>query len=141
MFNVNGKPSKEKIEKYDDDRFVFYRFQKKEYEIEGEYTESWGMVFGSKQEAIDSTDDWDMEPDEMVLPGKSCMTTFKEILNWISEYSYGNDYVLLVFNGSDTYATGHDGEYVAEYYDEIEAWDINDVSNYANEHIWNEEVA
>lgn len=113
MFTVDTKITKELIEKFDEEDGVFYRFQNKNYDIDGDYTGSFGMIFGSPEEARECADEWGMTEEEAVLSGKSCMPTFEDIMRWCQEFD--NDSVLLVFDGVDTYESGHDDEYVAEY--------------------------
>lgn len=86
MYKVNGTPNREEIEKFDNDRHMFYRFQNPKYTIEGEYTQSWGMIFGSAEEARECAEEWGLEEGEAVLPGKSCMTTFEEILSFTEQF-------------------------------------------------------
>ena len=50
VYKVNGKPTIEKIEDYNYDDNMFYRFQNPSHEM-GE--ESWGMIYKSKEEAIE----------------------------------------------------------------------------------------
>lgn len=134
MYKVNGTPNREDIEKFDNDRHMFYRFQNPAYTIEGEYTQSWGMIFGSAEEARECAEEWGLEEDEAVLPGKSCMTTFEEILSFTEQF--GKNDVLMIFSGNDTYATGHDGEYVADFDEAVAIWSMEDVIKYAQENIW-----
>lgn len=131
MFKVDGKLTKEMVEKFDNDSNIFYRFQNPDYEIEGEYTESWGMIFSSAEEARECAEEWGLEEDEAVLPGKSCMDTFKGIMQFACQFS-DND-VLLVFRGTDTYATGHDGEFVAEYEEPVAVFSMEDAVAFDNE--------
>lgn len=138
MFKVNGKPSLEKIEKFDNDDNVFYRFQNPTYAIEGDYTNSWGMIYGTKEEAIeawmeDMECDYDEAEEEAILPGKSCMTTFESIVSFSDRFSQSD--VLLIFHGYDTRANGHDDEYVADYDYEIEVWSMEDVIDFYNANI------
>lgn len=131
MFKVNSNLTREMVEKFDQDRGIFYRFQNPNYEIEGEYTQSWGMIFSSAEDARECAEEWGMDEDEAVLPGKSCMTTFQDIMSWSSQYDQEND-VLLVFEGIDTSVSGHDGEYVAEYIAPIAVFSIKDAVEYYN---------
>lgn len=80
MYKVNGQPTAEKIQKYNEDKNIWFRFQNPEYEITGEYTQSWGMIYSSAEEAMQAAEDeeWD-NPEEAVLPGKSCMPEFEQI--------------------------------------------------------------
>jgi len=125
MFNVDSKLTAELIEKYDSDRNIFYRFQNPDYDIEGEYAQSWGMIFSSAEEARECAEEWGMDADDAVLPGKSCMDTFEGIMRFVCQFS-DND-VLLVFRGYDTRETGHDGEFVAEYEEQIAVFSMEDV--------------
>jgi hypothetical protein len=129
QYKVNGVPNKEDIENFDKDSSIFYRFQNP-YNRLTSRSQSWGMIFGSKAEALRDCEEWGMTKEEAILNGKSCMLTFDEILNFSSEFSY--DDVLLIFEGSETNETGHDGELVATYYKKIAVWNKIDVSNYAN---------
>lgn len=126
MFKINNKLNKEIIEKFDNDSGIFYRFQNPEYEIEGEYLQSWGTIFSSAEEARECAEEWGMAENDAVLPGKSCMSTFREIMagHWICET--GDDDVLLVFEGIDTHISGHDGECVAEYIKPIAVFSLDD---------------
>lgn len=126
MFKVNSKLTKEMIAKFDDDKNIFYRFQNPEYEIEGEYTQSWGVIFSSAKEARENAEEWGYEEDEAVLPGKSCMDTFEGLMSgdWILQT--GDNDVLLVFRGTDTYISGHDGEFVAEYEETVAVFSLED---------------
>lgn len=124
MFKVNNKLTKELVEKFDNDSSIFYRFQNPNFEIEGEYTQSWGMIFSSAKQARECAEEWGYTEDEAILPGKSCMNSFKGVMNF-SEQFYDDD-VLLVFKGQDTYVTGHDGEFVAEYEEPIAVFSMQD---------------
>lgn len=128
MFKVNSKLTKEMVEKFDKDRGIFYRFQNPNYEIEGEYTQSWGMIFSSAKQARECAEEWGMGEDEAVLPGKSCGFTLEEVMRWVDQFGY--DDVLLVFEGVDTGVSGHDGEWVAEYISPIAVFSMQDVVEY-----------
>lgn len=131
FYKVNGAPTKEKVEKYNDDEHIFFRFQNPEFEIDEEHSESWGMIFSTREEALEGAEEWGMTEEEAILPGKSCMPTLEGIWNWSSEF--GKDDVVLVFEGADTRATGHDGEYVADFYEAVEVWSYEDVMKYLEE--------
>ena len=131
VWNVTEHLTKDKIEKWDEDDGIFYRWQNPDYAIEGEFTESWGMVFSSKEEALKDSLDYGIEPEDAILPGKSCMPTLEEIYSYITEFA--DSAVLLVFNGVDTYAEGHDGEYVAEYVSSVAVLDQQEVINFFKE--------
>jgi len=126
FYKVVGKPNKEEIEKFDSDNGVFYRFQNPNRELTSE-SKSWGMIYESEEEAE--------EDGYEALPGKSCCSTFEEVLSYTS--SFDEDYVLLVFDGVDTGVDGDDGEYVAEYVRPVAVWDFEDVREYANKNnLW-----
>lgn len=131
MFKVDSKLSKELVEKFDEGRGIFYRFQNPNYEIEGEYAQSWGMIFSSAEEARECAEEWGMDEDEAVLPGKSCEYTFKDIMNWVCQFG-AND-VLLVFEGFDTGVYGHDGEWVAEYEAPVAVFSMQDALKFYKE--------
>jgi hypothetical protein len=129
QYKVNGAPTKEDIEKFDNDEHIFYRFQNPYIRLTSR-SKSWGMIYDSEREARKAYKDDDLNPDDAILNGKSCMPTFEEIISY-SQY-YSNDDVLLVFNGTDTFETGHDGEYVATYEGKVAVWSMVDVNEYAN---------
>lgn len=139
MFKVNTTPNMELIEKWDNDSGVFYRFQNPEYEIKGEYTQSWGMIFSSAEEARECAEEWGMDEDEAVLPGKSCWDTLKNLMAGDLVCQFSDTDVVLVFKGVDTGAEGHDGEYVAEYIAPIAVLSIQDVLEYCKKELWQEE--
>ena len=121
------------IEKFDNDKNVFYRFQNPDFEV-GE--ESWGMIYNTREEAIEAymeENDCSYEEAEeyAILPGKSCMPTFEGILNFAS--SFDDDFVLLIFKGEDTRYTGHDDEYVARYDETITTLSMDEVVDLLNE--------
>ena len=121
------------IEKFDNDKNVFYRFQNPNFEV-GE--ESWGMIYNTREEAIEACmeeNDCSYEEAEeyAILPGKSCMPTFEGILNFASQFD--DDYVLLIFKGEDTRYTGHDDEYVARYDETITTLSMDEVVDLLNE--------
>lgn len=127
---------KERIKKWNEDDHVFYRFQMRGYAIGNE---SWGMIYNSREEAIeawmDENDcDYETAESEAILPGKSCMPTLEEIWEWVCSFS-DNDY-LLVFRGLDTGVSGHDGEYVAEFEEEIARFPISQVFEFVKTCEW-----
>lgn len=128
MFEVNGKITEELIEKFDEDSDIFYRFQNPKYEIEGEYRQSWGMIFSSEKQARECAEEWGMSEEDAVLPGKSCMDTFEGVMRFFDEFAPTD--VLLIFKGKDTYVSGHDGEYVAEYLEPIMVFSREDALEY-----------
>lgn len=125
IFKVTGKPNAQDIIKYTDMQNIWFRFQNPKHDIKGEYTQSFGMIYDTVEEAIKNCESDNLTENEAILSGKSCMPSFHEIMTW-SQY-YSKDDVLLVFKGYDTRETGHDGEYVAEYEKTIAVYSINDV--------------
>lgn len=101
-----------------------HRFQDPDYDIEGEYKQSWGMIYSSAEEARKCAEEEGMSEEEAVLPGKSCMNTFKGIMHFSERFC--EDDVLLVFEGEDTYVSGHDEEYVAEYLAPVAVFSMKD---------------
>lgn len=128
VFEANSKLKMEEIRKFDENRGIFYRFQNPRYAIEGEYTQSWGMIFSSAEEARESAEEWGLEEDEAVLPGKSCFKYFAEASKYWDQFSDSD--VLLVFEGTDTGVEGHDGEWVAEYEAPVAVYSMEDVVNF-----------
>lgn len=126
------KLTMELINKIDNNDNLFWRFQDPKLEV-GE--ESWGMIYSSREEAIqDYMDTLDISYEEAesqaILPGKSCELTFKEIMSYACEFD--KSYNLIVFEGSDTYTTGHDGECVANYYSTVYIFKFEDAVNFYN---------
>ena len=136
VFEVTGRPNAEEIIKYTEMENIFFRFQNPCYAIEGEYTQSWGMIYSTAEEAIENCEDDGLTEDEAVLSGKSCMPTFHEIIHWGSQFN--DDDVLLIFKGYDTYETGHDGEYVADYDETVAVWSVKDVFDFYNNNMCDE---
>lgn len=86
------------------------------------------MIFSSAEEARECAEEWGMDEDEAVLPGKSCGFTLKEVMRWADQFGY--DDVLLIFEGVDTGVSGHDGECVAEYIAPVAVFSMQDVVEY-----------
>lgn len=138
-YEPNAKLTEKLIEKLDNDPNIFWRFQGADWEISGEHEESWGMIYSSREEAIQDWMDnmecsYEEAEAEAILPGKSCMPTFKETISFYSRFD--SDFVLMAFEGSDTGATGHDGEYVATFYEPVAIFSYDDAIKYAETHIW-----
>jgi hypothetical protein len=129
QYKVTGTPIMEDIEKFDNDEHVFYRFQNPYIKLTSR-SKSWGMIYDTEREARKAYKDEDLNPDDAILNGKSCMPTFEEIIHFSQFYS--KDDVLLVFYGTDTRETGHDGEYVATYYNKVAVWSMEEVDKYAD---------
>lgn len=125
MYKVTGVPTEELIEKYSNDSNIFFRFQEPHQRLTSR-SKSWGMIYETEREAIADGCE--------ILPGKSCMDTLEGLWKW-AQY-FDDDYVVLVFEGKDTGATGHDGEYVATYYKKVAVWSMEDVTKYAMEREW-----
>lgn len=131
MFKVNAKLTQDLIDEFDSDDTIFYRFQNPNYAIEGDYTSSWGMIYESSEEARRSASEFNWDEEDAVLPGKSCMNTFENLMVgcWINQYDLETD-VLLVFKGWNTGHTGHDGEFVAEYIEPVAVFSLKDACSF-----------
>ena len=123
IYEVNNQPTIEKIERYDDDYFTFYRYQCKYWEMG---TQSWGMIYSTAEEAIESCEDDGLSEDEAVLDGKSCCSTAKELLSFSSYFN--KDFRVLVVSGRSV-GTGHDGEDVVDIDEILEIWDSEEFEN------------
>lgn len=127
IYEINSKPIIEKINEYDEDRCVFYRYQMKDWEMG---TQSWGMIYSSAEEAIECCEDDGLTPDEAVLDGKSCCSTAKEI--WRFSDRFDKDFRVLVLTGNYV-GEGHDGEDVVDVDEILEVWDYNEFENFMAE--------
>lgn len=123
LYEVNNKPSIEKIENYDNDNYIYYRFQMKDWEIG---TQSWGMIYNSAEEAIENCEDDGLTEDEAVLDGKSACFTAKELMDFVCQFD--KDFRVLVLNGNRV-GEGHDGEDVIEVNEILEIWDFDEFTN------------
>lgn len=112
IYEVNNKPTIDKIENFDDERNTYYRFQNKDWEMG---TQSWGMIYSSPEEAI--------EDGSTVLNGKSCCSTAKELYNFMDYFDA--DFNVLILEG-DWVEEGHDGEDVVEVSSIKEIWSFED---------------
>lgn len=119
LYEVNEKPTKENVEKYDEGRYTFYRFQYKDWEMG---TKSWGMIYSTEEEA--------REDDCEILEGKSCCDTAKELVSYMSFFS--DDFRVLVVEG-DCIGEGHDGESVVDISRIVEIWHFNDFIKFMDE--------
>ena len=104
IYEVNGTPTIEKIEKYNESKDYFFRFQNKNWEM-GE--KSWGMIYSSEEEAREAYEEDGLDPDDAVLVGKSACYTAEELLNFAPYFD--DDYVVTIIYG-DSVGTGHDDE-------------------------------
>lgn len=120
IYEVNNKPTLEKIEKYNEDRYIFYRYQMKDWEMG---TQSWGMIYSSAEEAIECCEDDGLTPDEAVLDGKSCCRTADELFGYSGNFD--KDFRVLVVSGRSV-GEGHDGEDVVDIDEIIEIWDYTE---------------
>lgn len=120
IYEVNNKPTSDKIKKYDEENNTYYRFQMKDWEMG---TQSWGMIYSSAEEAIENCEDDGLTPEEAVLDGKSCCDTANEL--WGLAQSFDKDFRVLVVEGSYV-EEGHDGESVVDIDEIVEIWDFND---------------
>lgn len=123
LYEVNNKPSIEKIENYDNDNYIYYRFQMKDWEMG---TQSWGMIYNSAEEAIENCEDDGLTEDEAVLDGKSACFTAKELMDFVCQFD--KDFRVLVLNGNRV-GEGHDGEDVIEVNEVLEIWDFDEFTN------------
>lgn len=123
IYEVNNKPTIDKIKKYDEERNIYYRFQMKDWEMG---TQSWGMIYNSAEEAIECCEDDGLTPEIAVLNGKSCCSTAKELSQFSS--SFDSDFRVLVVEG-DWVAYGHDDEDVVDISEIKEVWDFNEFLN------------
>lgn len=127
IYEVNNKPTIEKVEMYDNDRDTYYRFQHKDWEM-GE--KSWGMIYGSEEEAREAYEEDGLDPDDAILNGKSCCSTLKELSN--HSFSFNNQFVVLVLTG-DYVEDGHDDEDVIDVAEILEIWSWEDYIKMAEE--------
>lgn len=122
-YEVNNIPTVEKIREYDEDRYTFYRYQMKDWEMG---SQSWGMIYGSAEEAIECCEDDGLTPEEAVLDGKSCCSTAKEVWNFSDRFD--KDFRVVVLTGN-CIGEGHDGEDVVDVDEILEVWDYNTFEN------------
>lgn len=128
IYNVNGKPSKEKIEKYNEDRYTFFRFQNKDWEMGNK---SWGMIYSSEEEAREHYEDDGFESEaDAILDGKSACSNAEDLMNFCS--CFDSNYRVLVINGSCV-GEGHDGEDVVDVDEIVEVWDSDEFIGFMNE--------
>ena len=123
IYKVNGVPNLEKINEYDEQSNIYYRFQCKNWEMG---TKSWGMVFTSEEDALENCEEWGMSPEDAILNGKSACSTANHL--WDFAQYFDKDFRVLVLNG-DYVEEGHDGEDVISVNDILEIWDYNDFIN------------
>ena len=127
IYEVNNKPTIEKMMKYDEDNYTYYRFQEKDWEMGTQY---WGMSYESAEDAIEHWEDDGLTPEEAVLNGKSCCDTAHELLDYCDRFD--KDFRVLVLTGNYV-EEGHDGESVVDVDEILEIWDYNDFIKVANE--------
>ena len=123
IYEINNKPTMEKIEKYNEDRFTFFRYQMKDWEMGDQ---SWGMIYSTAEEAIENCEDDGLTEDEAVLDGKSACTTAKELFGF--SCMFDKDFRVLVLSGKSI-GTGHDGEEVVDVDEILEIWDYEEFDN------------
>lgn len=129
VFKKIDRISQELIENLDGKEDIFYRFHNPNRRLSSR-SESWGMIFSSKAEALRDARESGLDEEDAILPGKSCMPTFKEIFDFVDQFD--KDYILIAFQGRDTRITGHDGEYVATYQKKVACFSFEDVLDLAN---------
>lgn len=120
-WEVNNKPSLDKINKYNEEAKVYFRYQDKDYSLG---TKSWGMIYGSEEEAREAYEEEGLNPDDAILNGKSACSTSNEALSFASEF-YESVNVVLVLTGSYV-EEGHDGEDVIDVDEVLEVWDYDE---------------
>lgn len=120
-WEVNNKPSLEKINKYNEGARVYFRYQDKDYELG---TKSWGMIYGSEEEAREAYELDGLNPDDAILNGKSCCYTSNEALSFASEFNESVN-VVLILTGRWV-EKGHDGEDVVDVDEVLEVWDYDE---------------
>ena len=120
IYEITGTPTIEKIEKYNESKDHFFRFQNKNWEM-GE--KSWGMIYSSEEEARADYEDMDLDPDDAVLEGKSACYTAEELLNFAGNFD--NNFVVTILYG-DSVGTGHDDEEVVDVCRVEEVWDYDE---------------
>jgi hypothetical protein len=123
IYEINNKPTVEKIEKYNEDRFTFFRYQMKDWEMGAQ---SWGMIYSTAEEAIENCEDDGLTEDEAVLDGKSACNTAQELFGFSSMFD--KDFRVLVLSGKSI-GTGHDGEEVVDVDEILEIWDYEEFDN------------
>lgn len=123
IYEVNNKPTLEKIEKYNEDRYTFFRYQMKDWEMGDQ---SWGMIYSTAEEAIENCEDDGLTEDEAVLDGKSACNTAQELFGFSGMFD--KDFRVLVVSGKSI-GTGHDGEEVVDVDEILEIWDYEEFDN------------
>ena len=123
IYEINNKPTMEKIEKYNEDRFTFFRYQMKDWEMGDQ---SWGRIYSTAEEAIENCEDDGLTEDEAVLDGKSACNTAKELFGF--SCMFDKDFRVLVLSGKSI-GTGHDGEEVVDVDEILEIWDYEEFDN------------
>lgn len=111
VYKITGKPTVEKLNDYNYDDNMFYRFQNPMHEM-GE--ESWGMIYKTREEAI--------EEGCTILNGKSCCWNVDDFTEYLSYYN--NDYVVMIVKGWYV-ENGHDKEPVVDISEIVEVWDYD----------------
>lgn len=123
IYEVNNKPTLEKVEKYNEDRYTFFRYQMKDWEMGNQ---SWGMIYSTAEEAIENCEDDGLTEDEAVLDGKSACNTAQELFGFSGMFD--KDFRVLVISGKSV-GTGHDGEEVVDIDEILEIWDYEEFDN------------
>lgn len=123
IYEVNNKPTVEKINNYDGESNTYYRFQMKDWEMG---SQSWGMIYGSADEAIENCEDDGLTPSTAVLDGKSCCDTAKDLMSFVQNFD--KDFRVLVLTGNYV-EEGHDGESVVDVDEILEIWDYDEFAD------------
>lgn len=127
IYKPNNKPTIKKINEYDQEYGVYYRFQFEDWEMG---TKSWGMIYSTEEEAREAYKEDGLDPDDAILNGKSCCSTFKELTN--HDFSFGEGFVVLILSG-DYVEEGHDGEDVVDVDQILEIWSWEDYEKICTE--------
>lgn len=114
IHKITETPTIEKIRQYRE-AGCFFRFQDAHIKLT-ENSKSWGMIYHTQAEA--------KREGSTILNGKSCTDSVLGLLQYVNQF--GDDDVILVFNGHDTRELGHDNEIVATYYNTVAVWSMED---------------
>ena len=135
LWNVTGTATEEKVNKYNADKYVYFRYQDKDYELG---SKSWGMIYGSEEEAREAYIEDGLNPDDAILNGKSCCSDSDTALSFASEFDESVN-VILVLTGRWV-QVGHDGEDVIEVEEVLDVWDYDEFCKVAYKLKYGEEL-
>lgn len=115
VYTKIDKCNPEIIQELAEQKNIFWRFHDPERRMSSR-SKSWGMIYSSEREAI--------QDGSTILNGKSCEKYPENLMKWAD--CFDNSHVVIAFLGYDTRETGHDGEYVATYYQKIKTFNYDD---------------